>query len=452
MRLRGHCCAADSRHNASYEPAQNPLHADLAQQYRMRLSKRGSLAVADGTGLRITEYSTAEAHQRPDVLRWRDVREQFNEEAFLRDGVQVFQEVFTDDALREIIAATARVQALNDEWLVHDWHEATQWAPLALKPPTVPPLTPGEKALALGKGQMALDGGRGRLSRIFRSVEENTRGDVPPPARRDSAAAINPKGKDGVSPTNPAPHLPRGPWRDERSWRWPLQRGFMPEHCAMAVDPYFRDLVTHPQMIALHRMMLGAQIRFDHCTLISRSNFAGQHWHSHHYQEDNLGVTTDPGGAQARVVRSLVYPNGFNSHLDGGLKVVRGGHLYRMGDLNDGYERRAAPGDADDAEFAATWLAGKRHPITGRPLTIEKLALRRGSIVCVLGHVPHAVSPRPAGRGTRLCTLLAYRQPGKVGSALADGTLNTPWEVERDADAGKIPGVPVGPPNLFSLY
>ena len=141
---------------------------------------------------------------------------------------------------------------------------------------------------------------------------------------------------------------------------------------------------------------------------------------------DNTGVTTTPGGAQPRVVRSLVYPLGFEQEDDGGLKVVRGAHLYRASVLADGgYESNgpSEPGDADDDEFRRTWLKDKSHPLTGRPLEIEKLELPRGSIACVLGHVPHAVSPRPEGRGSRLCTLLAYRQPGPVGSTLADGTL-----------------------------
>ena len=161
-------------------------------------------------------------------------------------------------------------------------------------------------------------------------------------------------------------------------------------------------------------------------TLITRRSFAGQHWHSHGYQGDNTGVTTTPGGAQPRVVRSLVYPLGFEQEDDGGLKVVRVAHLYRASVLADGgYESNgpSEPGDADDDEFRRTWLKDKSHPLTGRPLKIEKLELPRGSIACVLGHVPHAVSPRPEGRGSRLCTLLAYRQPGPVGSTLADGTL-----------------------------
>ena len=62
--------------------------------------------------------------------------------------MQIFEDVFTDDALREIVAATARVQALNDDWSLHDWHEPDQRVPLGLKPPTVTPLTPEEQDLA----------------------------------------------------------------------------------------------------------------------------------------------------------------------------------------------------------------------------------------------------------------------------------------------------------------
>ena len=64
-------------------------------------------------------------------------------------------------------------------------------------------------------------------------------------------------------PGRSGPHLPRGPWKDERSLRWPLQAGVMPEHCCCFVDEYFRDLITHPQMIRLHQLMLGEQIRYD---------------------------------------------------------------------------------------------------------------------------------------------------------------------------------------------
>jgi hypothetical protein len=69
------------------------------------------------------------------------------------------------------------------------------------------------------------------------------------------------------------------------------------------------------------------------------------------------------------------------------------------------------PGDEDDAEFERTWLAGKLHPITREPLRILRPELPPGSMVAALTHIPHGVSPRPAGSGTRHCALFSYREP-----------------------------------------
>lgn len=193
-------------------------------------------------------------------------------------------------------------------------------------------------------------------------------------------------------------------------------------------------------------MMLGPEVRYDHNTLLSRRSFPGQHWHSHDYTENDAGATTTPGGAKLRLVRSLVYPDGFKQHNDGGLKVVPGAHLYRSQNLRDSealYDRGSDPGAEDDRRFEATWLAGKNHPITGEPLKIVHLELPPGSMagkschsssrsidflalpesivlissrsfcgltVC-LAHMPHGVSPRPEGSGTRHCTLFSYREP-----------------------------------------
>ena len=140
-------------------------------------------------------------------------------------------------------------------------------------------------------------------------------------------------------------------------------------------------------------------------------------------------------------------------------------------------------------------LKGKLHPITGQPLKIERLELppgrsshsafssccavdgrtgyqRRllghlktlvwmkmlvciatGSMVVVLHHSPHAVEPRPPGTGTRHCTLFSYRAPDPGGRLPVTTNADLqPWELERDAALGKVPGVPAGIPNLFSLY
>ena len=71
----------------------------------------------------------------------------------------------------------------------------------------------------------------------------------------------------------------------------------------------------------------------------------------------------------------------------------------------------------------------------------------------MLHHSPHAVEPRPAGSGTRHCTLFSYRAPDPGGELPVTTNADLqPWELERDAALGKIHGIPAGIPNLFSLY
>ena len=108
-------------------------------------------------------------------------------------------------------------------------------------------------------------------------------------------------------------------------------------------------------------------------------------------------------------VRSLVYPEGFNTGNDGGLRVVPGGHLYREAQLEPA-SGDAAPANwtQDDNIFQSEWLDGKTHPLTGQPLEIVELQLPPGSIVSCLSHCPHAVSPKDDGLETRLCTLFCY--------------------------------------------
>ena len=55
----------------------------------------------------------------------------------------------------------------------------------------------------------------------------------------------------------------------------------------------------------------------------------------------------------------------------------------------------------DDRSMSAGWLAGRAHPATGAPLAIRHLELPPGSLVSFPAHMPHFVSPRRAGTGTR---------------------------------------------------
>ena len=153
----------------------------------------------------------------------------------------------------------------------------------------------------------------------------------------------------------------------------------------------------------------------DHNTLLNRkAGYTGTQWHAHPHHEDGMGPTTEvPALGQ---VRSLVYPEGFGAGKDGGLRVVPGGHLYRQARLEPNSDECAStpsltphpvtagvcrpPEDwtQDDEVFAAEWLAGKTHPITGQPLEIVELELPPGSIVSCLSVRSRFNPPKVAAR------------------------------------------------------
>jgi hypothetical protein len=103
------------------------------------------------------------------ILDWDKVVEQFDQEAFMRDGVAILKGIFTPEATAKLVASCEHVQRCNDEWLDHDWHEPSQWEPLGLSPPTCPPPTDEEKDRARGGCQFS-----GVLSPIWQSVCENS--------------------------------------------------------------------------------------------------------------------------------------------------------------------------------------------------------------------------------------------------------------------------------------
>ena len=78
-------------------------------------------------------------------------------------------------SLRNKTAAAASLQSLRTRrCCADDWHAPAQWQRVGLSPPTCEPLSAEEKGAALGGCQLALDGGRGRLSRIFQSAIDNS--------------------------------------------------------------------------------------------------------------------------------------------------------------------------------------------------------------------------------------------------------------------------------------
>lgn len=164
-------------------------------------------------------------------------------------------------------------------------------------------------------------------------------------------------------------------------------------HYSAEFNAYLASLISHPQLLHLAREILGPTIRFDHCVSLNRpAGDGGAGWHSHAYAEDR---------PELGFVRIFFYVNGFRAD-DGGLGVVPGSHLHRDPHL----------GARSDEELRQGWLKGKRHPMTGEPLTIEYLSAPAGSVVLMWTHAAHAVWPRQPGSPTRWTVVYAYRNPG----------------------------------------
>ena len=110
-----------------------------------------------------------------------------------------------------------------------------------------------------------------------------------------------------------------------------------------------------------------------------------------------------------------------------------------------------------DGAFQELWLKGRRHKVTGEPLSIAYMAVPPGSMVSAAAHMPHGVEPRGAGRTTRLCTLFCYAKPDPARKLTRSperrrGGFAFPPEVLEKAIAGEIPTVPAGEQSLFSYY
>ena len=88
--------------------------------------------------------------------------------------------------------------------------------------------------------------------------------------------------------------------------------------------------------------------------------------------------------------------NGFEQH-DGSLKAINGSHLFRDHGSCRFFD---GPNTHTNHKVEQEWCAGKVHPITGKPLEVEVLAVPRGSVVVMHTHAAHGVSPRKEGSGT----------------------------------------------------
>ena len=180
------------------------------------------------------------------------------------------------------------------------------------------------------------------------------------------------------------------------------------------------NVLTHPQMLQLQRMSLGSDaIYFDHNQLLTRPpGYPGGAWHSHKVGAgaDNCGAANlSEYQAQPNFNLTLCYPQGFEAEDDGGLKIIRGSHLFR--------DPAGCWADTDE-EMRQGWLAGRVHPVTLEPLQIEYISLPPGSVVCCLSHAAHAVAPKALGRQTRWCSLYCYKKTKRCNRSCPAVTLN----------------------------
>ena len=185
-------------------------------------------------------------------------------------------------------------------------------------------------------------------------------------------------------------------------------------------DTFLASLIAHPELLGLARSVLGDEIQYDHCVALNRrANNPGVRWHTHEYadQQVNLGF-----------VRIFFYISGFEPN-DGGLQVVPGSHLFRD----------SAVVANTDEELERNWIDGKRHPLTGEPLSIEALRAAPATVTLMWTHALHSVTPRKPTSPMRWTVVYAYRNPGQPSRSR--------W-ISEEFEKSELPG----PEGLMSLY
>lgn len=213
------------------------------------------------------------------IFDWQKVLQQFDRQAFERDGFCALRGVMTDEAARKWAEGLIRCQTLNDRLLTADWlspEAGIDWEALGLpEPPPVSGLSDEAVAKAIGTTQAW-------------------------PQSTDEA---------GV-----------------RSLR---AHGVISEYFPIGHVPYLMQICTHPQMIALQQLCMATprerQILFGQVNLNSkRAGYSGGGWHSHWTGggTDGLGkpnLCTDPAEYMQQNLQTLnlTYPAGLPA-VDGG--------------------------------------------------------------------------------------------------------------------------------------
>ena len=326
-----------------------------------------------------SDWDRLEAN-RQDLFDMTAVDAQFDSARFLQEGYAVLSEIMTPNAVEEWTAALEYGQHLNDTLLASDWTQI-DWPALGRTLPTKK-LTSDEITNALGGSQQA-------------------------------------------------PQLD-----DEAGVKTLRQHSVFAEYFPAGHVPFLMNVLTHPQMLQIQRMCLGCHdIYFDHNQLLTRpGGYAGNKWHSHEIGggKDNCGVANlSEYQAQPNAILTLCYPQGFEAGEDGGLKIIRGSHLFR-----DPKGCRAATDEA----MGQGWLQGRMHPVTCEPLQMEHLSLPAGSIVCCLSHAAHGVAPKAPGKRTRWSSLHCYKKvDDATGFAQPPHSVPPVWAMK--AQRGELPAV-----------
>ena len=326
-----------------------------------------------------SDWDQMEANRR-DLFDLAAVAAQFDRASFVRDGYAVLRGIMTPQAIEDWTAALQWGQQLNDILLTSDWSQI-DWLGLGRTPPTKF-LTAAEIDNALGGSQM---------------VPQST---------------------------------------DDAGVKTLRQHSVFAEYFSAGHVPFLMNVLTHPQMLQLQRMCLGCEaIYFDHNQLLTRSGgYPGGAWHSHRIggDKDDCGIAS-PSEYQTQPNSNLTlcYPQGFSADDDGGLKLIRGSHLFR-----DPTGCRAA----GDGEMQQDWMRGRVHPVTSEPLKIEHLSLPPGSVVCCLSHGAHGVARKAPDKATRWCSLYCYKTTDKR-SGLVQPAHGIPLVWALKAQRGELPDV-----------
>jgi len=319
------------------------------------------------------------AAARADIFDWDAVAAQFDRKTYWRDGYAVLKGVMTPQTIDTWTAALQQGQRRNDALLESDWNDI-DWPGLGRQPPAQ---------------QLSLDD--------IRRARGNSQ---KAPQKDDEAGVLTLRHHSVFAEYFPAGHV-----------------------------PYLMNVLTHPQMLALQQLCLESEdIYFDHNQLLTRApGYDGGGWHCH-----RIGAGHDEGPADIDAYRlqpnsnlTICYPQGFAATNDGGLKLIRGSHLFR-----DAAHCRGAT----DEEIGAGWLQDKVHPVTGRPLAIEHLDLPPGSVVCCLSHAAHGVSPKGGDRPPRWSSLYCYKTTDKR-TGLVQPAHGIPLVWALKAQRGELPDV-----------